>query len=266
MLLPLDRERLKAQFNAAQPFRWIEIYPFMEPEFAQALAASYPDFESSRKQGLEFAAVNEQRKVQIVDSKKFPAPVKKLNDLLASPAFLADVEYITGIPRLLADPELEGGGMHVTGARGRLDVHVDFNVTDKGLHRRLNILVYLNPVWEKAWGGNIELWDKDVKSLHHSFEPIINRCVLFETNEISFHGVSPVKCPDSQVRKSFAAYYYTEEAPAHWDGSKHTTVFRARPDEVVRANLLMPLENAQRRAREEVRKAKQIVKKLIGRD
>ena len=64
-------------------------------------------------------------------------------------------------------------------------------------------------LWERvAWDislYNIELWDEDVKNCTQSFSPIFNRCVVFETNEISFHGVSAVKCPADRSRKSFAA-------------------------------------------------------------
>ena len=43
--------------------------------------------------------------------------------------------------------------MHLTGPGGRLDVHVDFNfLPERKLHRRLNLLFYLNPVWEEASG------------------------------------------------------------------------------------------------------------------
>ena len=118
------------------------------------------------------------------------------------------------IPNLLADPELVGGGMHQTGPRGHLDVHIDFNfIPERSLHRRLNILVYFNKDWKREWGGEIELWDEHVKTCVHSFSPLFNRCVVFETNEVSYHGVTAVKCPEDRSRKSFAAYYYTKEAP-----------------------------------------------------
>jgi hypothetical protein len=144
-------------------------------------------------------------------------------------------------------------------------VHVDFNyLEERQLHRRLNILVYLNPDWQEAWGGNIELWDPEVKNRLQSFSPVLNRCVVFETNEISFHGVSPVTCPADKARRSFAAYYYTREAPPGWKGQTHSTVFRARPEERLRGYVLMPLENAQRRVHEGVARVKRGVKRILG--
>jgi hypothetical protein len=101
-------------------------------------------------------------------------------------------------------------------------------------------------VWERGWGGNVELWDRDVKVCYHSLEPILSRCVIFETSEISFHGVEAVTCPAGMTRKSFAGYYYTAEAPAGWDGAVHSTLFRARPDERVKGLVLMPLERLQK--------------------
>jgi Rps23 Pro-64 3,4-dihydroxylase Tpa1-like proline 4-hydroxylase len=266
VLKPIDTAKLRDQFNNAQPFRWLEIRNFLEDDFARACAAAYPSFDESRTQGKEFKAVNERRKVQITDSSKFPAPVKTLSDALASPEFLKQLEEITGIPKLLADDQLMGGGIHVTGPHGRLDVHVDFNyVEERDYHRRLNILIYMNPVWKDEWGGEIELWDREVKKRHHAFLPELNRCVLFETNQISYHGVSPVTCPPDMQRKSFAAYYYTREAPSDWKGEKHDTVFRARPEEVFRGKVLMPLETAQRRVMQGVQDLKKRVKSVIGR-
>lgn len=263
---PLDIAGLREQYRNAQPFPFFRIDNFLEPEFAAQVVAAYPDYEQAREMGREFSAVNERLKVQITDSSRFPSPVKRLSDSLASPEFLSALEQITGIPRLLADESLVGGGMHLTGSGGRLDVHVDFNfVGDRKLHRRLNILVYLNPDWQESWGGAIELWDKDVKHCAHSITPVLNRCVVFETSEISFHGVSPNKCPPGFVRRSFAAYYYTREAPAGWDGQTHSTVFRARPTERIRGAILMPAEKAGRSIQSGIDSTKKFVKQLLGR-
>ncbi len=238
---------------------------FLVPGAAEEIAHSYPTFEQASAQGFVFNFVNEQRKVQITDSKKFPDPVRRLNDAISAPAFLADLEYITGIPRILADEQLAGGGMHVTGSGGRLDVHVDFNlIEDRRLFRRLNILLYLNPVWNEAWGGHIELWDKTVRNCQYRCVPALNRCLVFETSDISYHGVARVTAPADVARQSFAAYYYTREAPAGWTGTVHSTIFRARPDEKLRGLVQMPVEKLRRGLAEKIKQSKRLVKSLMG--
>lgn len=264
LIRPYDRARLKHEYGNAQPFPFFKIENFLEPGFLEEVVGAYPTYDSAKKLGHEFGAVNEKLKVQITERDRFPEPVKRLSDVLNGDEFLSDLQYITGIPDLLADRQLAGGGMHLTNTSGRLDVHVDFNYqSDAKLFRRLNILLYLNPVWEESWGGKIELWDKDVKHCGQSFSPVLNRCVVFETSEISFHGVTPLSSPQGIVRKSYAAYYYTKEPPPGWDGKFHSTVFRARPDEKFRANVLMPAEAAQRSISGAIDRTKQFVKRLI---
>lgn len=249
VLNPLDVDGLREAFNGSQPFRHIVIDDLVPRDLALQIARSLPSYEQAREQGREFYALNELRKVQLVDQDTFPDPVKTLNEALASPQWLEQLVAITGIPNLVADPELRGGGIHLTGQGGRLDVHVDFNyVEDRKLHRRLNILVYFNERWEDDWGGEVELWDPKVERCGLSLSPRLNRCLIFETNEISFHGVTPVTCPPGFARQSFAAYYYTKEPPPHWDHQSHSTVFRARPSERFRGSVLMPLNRLSRGA------------------
>jgi hypothetical protein len=264
VVAPYDREALRAQFRSATPFPWIKLDGFLQPDFADEVAASYPPFEQALELGRQFTAVNEHKKVQIVDYARFPTAVKQLSDAVSSPDFLADLEYITGMPKLLWDPEFSGGGMHETANSGWLDVHIDFNVHEKlQAHRRLNILVFLNPEWDERWGGVFELWDVGVQTRMQALAPVHNRCVVFETSERSWHGVTPVSCPQGIARKSFAAYYYTREAPADWDGTAHSTVFKPRPDEYWKRHVAMPAESAARTLQRGVHEAKQIVKKLI---
>lgn len=257
VILPYDRDALKAEFDAAQPFRHIVVDPFLDPQLAREAAAAFPSFEEARAMGFGFDFVNERRKIQISDASKFPEPVARIHRALASPEWLADLEHITGIPNLAADESLAGGGMHVTGPHGRLDVHVDFNfVEERQWHRRLNVLVYLNADWDEGWGGAVELWDRKVKTCHRTVYPLLNRCVLFETSEISFHGVQPLGCPPDRARQSFAAYYYTREPPTGWDGTRHSTIFKARPDEKLRRWVSMPAERLRRGAAKRLRALK----------
>jgi hypothetical protein len=264
MLQTLDREKLRREFAAAKPFPYVKIDNFIDPAKAEAIAAAYPEFETAAGVGRAFSTVNERKKVQISDASLYSSPVAELNALLASQQFLDDLSYITGIPKLLADEQLVGGGMHITGPGGRLDVHVDFNyIPDRRLHRRLNLLLYLNSAWQEGWGGQFQLWDKDVERCEASFAPILSRCVIFETSEISYHGVLPVSADARSPRKSFATYYYTTEAPSHWNGTSHSTIFKARPDEALKGSVLMPAEAAKRKINSLVRRLKDGVKSAV---
>jgi hypothetical protein len=265
MIHALDRDELKRQVQGATPFPHCCIDAFLDPSFAESVAAAFPPYEDARRMGREFSTVNEKRKVQIMDAGAFAEPVADLNRELASPAFLDLMSYVFGIPNLVADDQLTGGGIHEMGSAGRLDVHVDFNfIEDRHLYRRLNILIYFNPGWKSEWGGALELWDREVQRCHHSFEPLFNRCVVFTTTDVSFHGVTALRCPEGRTRKSFAAYYYTREKPPYWTGEKHPTTFRGRPHEVIKSNVLMPLERAGRDVEQAIRRLKRGVKKIVG--
>ena len=146
-------------------------------------------------------------------------------------------------------------------------MHVDFNVLEgePTLYRRLNLLLYLNPGWNEEWGGQVEFWDREVKTCVQRYVPGLNRCVVFETSDISYHGVAPLTCPESEVRRSFAAYYYTLEPAAPTQPAAHSTIFRARPDERMREYVLMPAERLQRQVSSGLQTAKRRVRRLIGR-
>lgn len=257
---PIDEEAIRASYERSDPFPYFCIDDFLQPDFGLAVADSYPDYRVATSMGRAFSALNEHGKVQICDRAEFSDPVVQLDDALRAPEFLALLERVTGIPKLLADDELVGGGMHVMDRGGRLDVHVDFNlIEDRALHRRLNILLFFNEDWQDDWGGRLEFWDSAVRGRGGEYLPIFNRCVVFETSERSFHGVTPLVCPQERVRKSFAAYYYTREAPEGWDGKRHTTLFRGRPGERLRRHLLMPAERMLRQIRPALRKLKRSV-------
>ncbi|HET9378312.1 MAG TPA: hypothetical protein VFO40_25310, partial [Chthoniobacterales bacterium] len=83
------------------------------------------------------------------------------------------------------------------------------------------------------------------------------------TSEISYHGVVPVSTAAPCPRKSFATYYYTSEAPAHWTGISHGTIFKARPDEKLKGSLLMPMEAATGKLSSLVKRLRDNVKKVV---
>lgn len=247
------------------PFPHFCLDDILDAQFAEDIYQSFPSYHEAQKVGFEFSAVNEKRKIQITDATQFPEPILKLHRLLASPAFIAKVEEMTGIPHLIADPELIGGGIHETNSGGHLDVHVDFNyIPEKKLHRRVNILFYFNKNWQENYGGYLDIWDKEVTERQGYFAPIFNRACGFVTGKYSWHGVTPVTCPPDMMRRSFAVYYYTHEAPESWDGVQHSTIFKARPDEWLKGNIKMPLQHIVHSAQRQVDKLKSGIKSSLG--
>ena len=65
--------------------------------------------------------------------------------------------------------------------------------------------------------------------------PLINRLVVFRTDDFSFHGhPTPLKCPEDRSRRSLILYYYTNTRPAEEVESldkKHRALFHS-PDDI----------------------------------
>lgn len=260
----INLDKLNRNNVTQQPFPHFCIDDLLEADFANEIYHAFPTYQEAVHQGQEFKAINEKYKIQITDSRKFPKPILALHQLLASREFIAKVEAMMGIPNLLADPDLMGGGIHETNSGGHLDVHVDFNyIPEKKLHRRVNILIYFNQDWKEEYGGYLDIWDKEVEKRHGYFAPQFNRACGFATSEHSWHGVTPLTCPSNMMRRSFAVYYYTKEAPKDWNNTVHSTVFKARPDEWLKGKLAMPIESAVRDVKQSVDSIKQSIKGFL---
>lgn len=150
------------------------------------------------------------------DIARLPDAVKRVIREASEPAFLRWLEALTGERCLVPDPYLEGGGIHQIHAGGFLKVHADFNWNRRlGLYRRLNVLIYLNPDWQPAWGGALELWKTDMSACAASVLPEAGTMVVFTTDDKSFHGhPHELQCPPGVHRDSIALYYYSSVKPA----------------------------------------------------
>lgn len=142
--------------------------------------------------------------------------------------FLGFLSELSGIPDLISDPYFDGAGLHETLPGGWLDVHADFNFHGASfLDRRLNVLVYLNRDWRDDWGGELELWDRDLTRCVRKVAPLFNRTVVFSTTDFSFHGhPTPVRCRPGESRKSLAIYYFTTGRPEAERTERHSTIWR----------------------------------------
>lgn len=221
--------QLAQDFSGALPFRHVVIDHFFDPLVAQQLLADFPSFEA-RYARNEMGEVG--GKAVRMDMPDISATYAALDQMLQSTAFLQQVSAVTGIPDLLYDADYVGGGTHENVHGQSLDTHVDFNYLPKtGWHRRLNLIVYLNQVWEDAWGGCLDLhsdpWDTEGDQIK-TVLPLFNRCVIFETNEHSWHGFLRIESPEDPrhiTRKSLAIYLYTKSRPADETAPSHGTIY-----------------------------------------
>lgn len=222
--LTSNLDEYKKRWNEKTPFRYLIADDFLILEKAELILTNYPAVDHGEWDGTTY--INQKNKFQQRDftpESVFARIFKELN----SPEFLKQVEYITGIENLVADEKLFGGGLHQSINGAFLDVHVDYNIhPETKLHRRLNILVYMNKDWREEYEGYLQLWDMQKKELIGNIAPLFNRMVMFETNEISFHGhPKPLKTPQGVTRKSLAAYYYTHTRPAGEIAQEHNTIY-----------------------------------------
>ncbi|MBI1765370.1 MAG: 2OG-Fe(II) oxygenase [Acidobacteria bacterium] len=215
---------LRREWFSKEPFHYLVIDDVLTGDFAEAILQAYPPPEAG---GWDNTTYLHQRH-KSSRTKDFLLPIEKFFALTASPEFRRLMSEITGIPQLLADPDLTGGGLHQISCGGFLDVHVDYNFHPKTkLHRRLNLLVYLNKDWKAEYQGCLELWDMAARRQLENIAPVFNRGVIFETNEISYHGhPQPLKTPPQLTRKSLAIYYYTAEREAAAVAPEHNTLYQ----------------------------------------
>ncbi|MDE2480918.1 MAG: 2OG-Fe(II) oxygenase [bacterium] len=225
-----DAASLNARFAAAEPFPHVVLDGFLDDAFARALLAEFP----SAMDASANAFGSPGRKAFHPDLQALGGAFARADRWFSSPTFLAWLGTVTGIADLRYDPMNYGGGTHENFDGRDLRPHVDFNIHPVSkLHRRVNLIVYLNEGWDASWGGSIALYrdPRDRYERPSAFSPDFNRCVIFETSERSWHGFDCIALPADQKhrsRKSLSLYFYSEDRPEHEIVEEHTTFFVPR--------------------------------------
>jgi hypothetical protein len=160
-----------------------------------------------------------QRKHQLCNLEKEAPAAWPIISALNSDSFVGFLESISGVRGLSSDPTIAGAGFHRYYDQGFAELHIDANYHPfhRHLHRRLNILLYLNPEWEQDWGGELLLWSSQGRSASRvgkSIAPLHNRAVIFLTTRTSWHSVNMIRCPAEMSRNSLALYYYSRDRPS----------------------------------------------------
>lgn len=201
-------------FRNAEPFPHLVVDNFWSDDELRMAAAEFPVPADPRWK--TYPDPKEWGKRCMDDPSTWSRGVGQLMAHLCSEVMCEALEDLTGHRGLTPDPL--GGGMHMTGTGGRLDMHVDFNIHPDGKRlRKLNLLVFLNDEWDREWGGTLYLGP----GMEKAVVPTWNRTVIFECSEESWHG-HPGPIEGDHWRKSVACYYYVPMDKAA-EVTPHTT-------------------------------------------
>ena len=229
-----QRDEIAQRFANGDPIRHVVIDDFLDIESARRASRAFPP---PRDMNIAFAGLAEVKNAEQALERLDPI-FGRIFDELRSPRFLEWLGGATRIPDLTADPELHGGGLHQGADGSYLDVHADFNIHPQlKLYRRLNLLIYLNEIWQPAWQGYLELWSRDMKECRQYIEPKFNRCVIMETHDHAFHGYKELRLPPGVTRRSLASYYYSSHRSEAQTEQEHSTLFQLRPEQRIATGL-----------------------------
>jgi Rps23 Pro-64 3,4-dihydroxylase Tpa1-like proline 4-hydroxylase len=227
-------EKVTANYKNAFPFPYIMIDNFLDETIMKKVVSEFknytnwtkdPTFEKEHEINKYYSPADYEDSMVLNQQAPF---TKFILEYMYSPEVLDYMERLTGIPDLMPDTQFLGSGMHKIERGGKLSVHVDFNIQrSTGLHRRLNVLVYLNENWQDEWGGHLELWDKDLTKPYVKIAPLFNRVAIFNTSEHSYHGhPDPLNTPVGVSRNSMALYYYTKDRPENEKAPWHSVIWK----------------------------------------
>ncbi|MCB0706124.1 MAG: 2OG-Fe(II) oxygenase [Saprospiraceae bacterium] len=217
--------RFREEFSKGKPYKHIIIDNFLQEDVADALYKNFPKVTELRK---HYKGINE-NKSEGSSFEEYDSRFPIVLEAIKSKEFTHWLEQVVQIDNLLLPDDHRGAGVHQGRNSSFLDVHVDFSVHPiLNMHRRLNLLIFLNKNWKEEYGGLLELWNEDVTVLEKEVMPSYNRAVIFETTDTSYHGYDVITIPEDETRKSIYSYYYSPLAP----GVKyHDTIFKPRPSD-----------------------------------
>jgi len=233
--------QLREAYAGAEPFPHAVIDGFFPGPVAARIINEFPPLDAERWNDSGAGNPQRQGKHMSLREEHFSPFLRSVLYQLNGDAFLRFVETVTGIAHLIPDPDI-GHTLRHFERGGCLGIHTDFNWHRRlELHRRVNLIVYLNRDWRDEYGGHLELWDDAMTRCVRRIAPIANRAVLFATNDRTPHGFpDALACPPGETRKTIQLYYYTSARPQPEKAAPHRTLFRHRPGEAVAAPAARP--------------------------
>lgn len=218
----LDRLELPIiQSNNGQFSFWI-IDDLLPIQLALEIANKFPEETILRQRDT----IREYKRVG-VDFDRYEKIMEDITYAFHDHRVVKKIEEITGIKGMIPDEKLYAGGLSSMAKNSFLNPHLDnSHDDDHRLYRVLNLLYYVSHDWKLEYGGNLLLFPKGMKGEATEVESRFNRLVLMETNDLSYHAVTKVKC--SNPRRCVSNYYFSEKSTNGKEYS-HVTSFYSFP-------------------------------------
>jgi len=222
-------QQWSTQFATEHPFSHIAIDNACNPLVLDQILNEFNNTDWSKHDVRNDEGIQVKLRSNWKQDSDIPPVAHSMINTLNGGDFIRWLTKLTGVQGIICDPYLSGGGFNQINPGGMLAVHADGNWHDiMAVHRRLNVIIYLNKDWLEEWKGHFELWDRERTQCVKKVTPIFNRMVIFKTDDFSMHGhPAPLVCPPDRSRRSLILYYYTNTRPAEElaSDSKHRAQF-----------------------------------------
>lgn len=221
--LSAERDRLRSEWQGSAPVAHFVVDDLVPEAAALELAAAFPDPGTL----MQRRSWRERKRVG-VEVKAYAPIVREFLYAFQEAPVCRAVEAITGVAGLEADPSLYASGISTMLPGDFLNPHLDNSHDgDNRLYRALNVLFYASPDWQPESGGNLEVWDADVRT-PTTITSRFNRLVVMATHRTSWHSVGRVL--GDAPRLCVSNYYFSAQPPGGVDYA-HVTTFAGRPEE-----------------------------------
>jgi hypothetical protein len=221
---------LRDEYLRNAPFPNIVIDNFFAPAVAEGIAQKVSNLRDEEYR-VSFRSLA-QNKLQLGKVGAAIPGIYPVYAALMGGEFVQFAETLSGFSGLQADSQFAGAGLHRYHRHGFSEIHLDSNrhPFDLDLIHRLNLLIFLNPVWNGNWGGELVLWsDRNEKPSPPTvtIAPVFNRCVLFSVSDKSWHSVNRISCPADLSRNSIVIYYFNRQ-PLAEDTESRSVIWHSK--------------------------------------
>ena len=221
--LEAERDTLRGAWKSAEPIGHFIVDDLLPAEQAHAVATAFPDPDTL----MRLNSWREKKRVGVKVDDYAPI-IGEILYAFQDARVRSAIEAITAIADLDADPSLYASGVSVMTRGDFLHPHLDNSHDgDNQLYRVLNLLYYASPDWVEGRGGDLELWDPEVRT-PTALAARFNRLVVMATHRTSWHSVNRIEA--DSARRCVSNYYFSPHPPGG-TAHAHATSFAGRPEQ-----------------------------------